>query len=292
MTSARALRVGLLNVDWNGWSDRRSVQARTLAALELDVLCLLEVAAPDIAGFTAECGFAWSRCSVAADSGPRRPGVAILGAEHVLPQSVHQLTGADFLAEDSPIDEGLAQRFHDKHLAVDVDVGTECTLRVGAFHAPAARTRFNGEEIGERKPWYHARIARWVAAWPSPYLFAIDANTPRVDLLAWSQTRVHWPSTADRPGEELLVGSPDQALHRAQDLWRTWLAGPAGAADRALVPEGGPLAHSWGTRNRYRFDQIWATEEARPREMRYEYDAALSDHALVTATVEVGEATS
>jgi hypothetical protein len=38
---------------------------------------------------------------------------------------------------------------------------------------------------------------------------------------------------------------------------------------------------------KYRYDQIWATEDVPVRQMGYDYQPTLSDHALVTVTVEL-----
>jgi hypothetical protein len=132
-----------------------------------------------------------------------------------------------------------------------------------------------------------------VSTWDAPYVFGIDANTPKRDAVAWDDTEVFWPSgRAGPPGEEFLVGPPGAVRHRAHDLWREWLVSPAGASDLARVPSDGPLANShrlpggrW-----CRYDQIWATDEVRVFGMRYEYDLSCSDYALVTATVTIAAA--
>jgi hypothetical protein len=186
----------------------------------------------------------------------------------------------------------LARWYHERHLAVDLGIGDGTEIRVGAFHATPATSRGPGQlGVRGRKPWFHSRIADWVAAWRSPYLFGIDANTPKRDVLAWAETEFFWPSgRAGTPGETFLVGPPGTVRHRARDLWREWLMSPAGASDLAQVPPEGPLARSHRLRGGrwYRYDQVWATEDFEVIEMRYDYDLACSDHALVTATLSVG----
>jgi hypothetical protein len=144
--------------------------------------------------------------------------------------------------------------------------------------------------VAGRKPWFHTRIADWVATWRAPYLFGIDANTPRRDVLDWDHTEFFWPSgRAGNTAEAFLVGPPGTARHKARDLWREWLANPSAASDRAKVPPQGPLARShrlpgggW-----YRYDQLWATDDFHVVGMAYDYDLSCSDHALVTAAVNV-----
>jgi len=65
---------------------------------------------------------------------------------------------------------------------------------------------------------------------------------------------------------------------------------PSGASDLAHVPADGPLARSHRVRSGrwYRYDQLWATDDFKVIEMRYDYDLACSDHALVTATLSGG----
>jgi hypothetical protein len=137
-------------------------------------------------------------------------------------------------------------------------------------------------------------MALWLAQWEMPFLFAVDANAPRDDVADWSGVRFFMPSAGPgRPGEEMLLGPPGTRLHRGQDLWRVWLASTGGTADRQAVPLGGPLAQSHFTGGRWhRYDHLYATPEILPVRMQYETpdanpERAVSDHALVTATLEV-----
>jgi hypothetical protein len=77
--------------------------------------------------------------------------------------------------------------------------------------------------------------------------------------------------------------------HGARDLWRDWLANPAGANDLARIVPGGPLARSHRLRGGSwrRYDQIWAADDFRVDEMSYDYDISCSDHAIVTAAVRI-----
>jgi hypothetical protein len=95
------------------------------------------------------------------------------------------------------------------------------------------------------------------------------------------------------PGEEFLLGRPGTSLHRVRDLWRAWLETSAGNADRQAIPPEGPLARSHFTGGRwYRYDHVYATPDIVPLAMSYQPpdpdpERAMSDHALVTATIEL-----
>jgi hypothetical protein len=290
------LRVGMLNVCWMATESQRLRQVDSLASSNLDLLCLLEVRAGNVPKVATATGFMWSECSVVPNVAGTHLGVAVLGKGPVRVRAVHQLPADDFLNEEVGVGPELARRFHERHLAVDVGVGPDTVLRVGVFHAtPGSTKNPDGGLVRTRKPWFHTRIAEWVATWEPPYLFAVDANTPKVDVADWSMTRVWWPrARTGLAGEDSLVGAPDEVLHKARDLWRDWLASPAGAADLARVPKAGPLARSYSTKKGvgswYRYDQVWATDDVAVADMSYDYELARSDHALVTATVEIPSA--
>ena len=60
----------------------------------------------------------------------------------------------------------------------------------------------------------------------------------------------------------------------------------------AQIPPEGPLARSHRlVGGRWcRYDQVWATDDFHVLEMGYDYDMSCSDHALVTASVNIGTA--
>ena len=288
--------LGMLNLCSPGGASREALVAR-LSDTSLDLLLLQEVNVGALPWLSSELGMDWFRCSLGADIHDARLGVAILGQASVEPRATHQLEAQDF---NQAVYPELARWFHERHLALDLSI-TDKVLRVGVFHATPGTSKGPGGlglGVGYRKPWFHARLAEWVAEWPAPFLFGIDANTPRVDALHLSETQFHMPSSAlgEPPhGEDLLLGQPGVALHEAHDLWRTWLASPEGVHDLAAIPPGGPLARSYTTdkdsshanRTWYRYDQVWASAGIQPTNMAYDYDPIVSDHALVTATIEL-----
>ena len=216
-------------------------------------------------------------------------GVAVLGGRRVDPIATLQLVPVAFQADGSPLDGDLARLFSERQLAVDIRVGQDRMLRVGAFGAPPASGKArDGTKIGERKPWFHHTVAHWISTWPFPHLFAMDANTPRKEGLQWTETKFWWWPGRTGANEGVLLG--EEPVHGAHDLWREWLDSPDGKADRADVPEGGPLARSYttaGERGWKRYDHIWASDGIRAVEMKYVYDKTVSDHALVTASIHV-----
>jgi len=294
MVISPPLRFGLLNLWCFGGPRRRAQQEAVLAAAGLDVVCLLEVDPKDIERFADASGFSWWRCSLGADVSGKPLAVPIGGSARVTPQATLQLSVDDFLDvhDGPPIYPELARWYRERHLAVDLSLADGIEIRVGAFHAtPATSLGPARMGVGGRKPWFHTRIADWVATWRSPYLFGIDANTPKVDALAWAQTEFFWPSgRAGTPGEAFLVGPPGTVRHRAHDLWREWLMSHAAVGILAQIPPEGPLARSHRlVGGRWcRYGQVWATDDFHVLEMGYDYDLSCSDHALVTASVKLG----
>jgi hypothetical protein len=294
MVLSPPLRVGLLNLWCFGGPRRRAQQEAVLAAAGLDVVCLLEVDPKDIERFAEASGFSWWRCSLGDNVSGRPLAVAIAGSGRVTPRAALQLSVDDFLEihEGPPIYPDLARWYRERHLAVDLGLADGSEIRVGAFHATPATSLGPGRMgVGGRKPWFHTRIADWVATWRRPYLFGIDANTPKVDALFWAETEFFWPSgRAGTPGETFLVGPPGTVRHQAHDLWREWLISTAAVGVLAQIPPEGPLARSHRlVGGRWcRYDQVWATDDFRVLDMGYAYDMSCSDHALVTASLSIG----
>lgn len=287
------IRLGMLNLWMFGGRDHRQRQVERLAEADLDLLLVQEVSLSRVPGLATALGFDWWRCSLGPDIRDRRIGVAVMGHTPIQPLEQHQLAAAEFVNDD--VYPELGRWFNERHLALDVDDGDGHRLRVGVFHATPGTSDGPGTSagrlgVGKRKPWFHTRLAEWIATWEAPYLFGIDANTPSHDALDLVQSRFHIPVSADGgPGEDRLLGPPGTVLHDATDLWREWLASPAGALDLAALTDGEPLARSYMTKNGswFRYDQIWASEQVRPIEMSYDHDPSVSDHALVTATIEL-----
>ena len=244
--SVDRFRVASLNLSWQTSDRQRALQPAALHGFDLAML--QEVRTVDLERFCDE--FDWCIHSLTEGAEPGVLGVAILGRNGTVHGETHQLTAADFVNDDLGdryhVDDDLARRFHQRHLAVDVQLESGRPLRVASLHAtpgtsdaPGPRPR---RRVGNRKQWFHTRIARWLAEWEMPFLFAIDANTPRVDVLDWGDVEFHRPCVGPaRPGEDFLLGPPGTRLHGADDLWRVWLESADGTADRAAVPDGGPL---------------------------------------------------
>lgn len=282
----------MLNLWMFAGASHKARQAERLGAGAFDVLLLQEVTRAEVPGLASALGFDWWASSLGDEVRDPRIGVAVLGRSPVQLDARLQLAADDFVNDD--VYPELARWFHERHLAVDVTMAPGRSMRIGAFHATPGTSEGPGTStgrrgVGHRKPWFHRRIAEWVATWDPPFLFGIDANTPAVDALDLADSRFHISSQGPgRPGEEQLLGPPEVALHDGVDLWRLWLASPAGAGDLAAVPEGGPLARSHRTRSGswFRYDQIWASPGIRPVAMAYEFDDEVSDHALVSATID------
>ena len=293
-SDSSSLRFGLLNLWCFGGRERRSKQEEVIASAGFDVLCLLEVDPADIERFAVASGFSWWRSSVSPGVAGKHLAVAIVGSSRVAPRSVVRLTADDFLQDHDgpPMYPELAAWYHERHLAVDLRCINGIEMRVGAFHAPPGTSRGPGRlGVRGRKPWFHTRIADWVGTWGSPFVFGIDANTPKRDVLAWADTEFFWPiGRAGDSGETFLVGPPETVRHRARDLWRDWLISPAATSDLEHLPPGGPLARSHLLRSgRWcRYDQMWATNDFDVLDMRYDYDISFSDHALLAATLSAG----
>ena len=166
-------------------------------------------------------------------------------------------------------------------------------FRACSYHA------INGEQgdDGFDKPRFSYQVARWLEDEPRPVIIGMDANSPAVDHPDLEKTECHFDWLGPRHFERALLGP--EARHRQFDVWRRWLEEHPDAMASVVTdrPEG-PLAVSHRTGrtqsregNPQRFDHILATEgDFRVFAAAYDYDGGLaagSDHALVTATLEV-----
>jgi hypothetical protein len=258
-----------------------------------DLILLQEVRKVDLNGLRDE--FDWCCHSLGPDIHSMVLGVAILGRDGVEPLATHQLAAVDFV--NGEVYDDLGRWFHERHLALDVRLESGTEVRVASFHATPGTSDGPGSPkrgVGQLKPWFHTRIAQWLSTWDMPFLFAVDANSPAIDVLDWEGVRFHIPCAGTgRPGEDFLIGPPGTRLHRAEDLWRVWLNSAAGKLDRDAVPVEGPLARAHFTGGRwYRYDHLYATSDIVPVAMAYQApdsnpETAISDHALVTATLDV-----
>lgn len=282
------LRVASLNLCWQASDEMRARQREALRAGQFDVVLLQEARKADLGALRPD--FDWCCHSLGPQLHQKVLGVAILGRNGTKAVNQLQLAASDFA--NAEVYDDLARWFHERHLAVDVQTSDGRVVRMLTAHATPGTSKGPGSPkrgVGKRKPWFHTRLASWIAEWSAPVVFAIDANTPASDTLDWATTRFHIPADAEgRPGEDLLLGEPGRKLHHARDLWRAWLDSPEGAADRALVPALGPLARSHLTGgNWYRYDHLYATEDVAPLWMSYTPDPTVSDHALVAATISI-----
>lgn len=286
------------NLCWTTSKDGRQGQAEAVsrAAAELGegpiLLALQEVKPASLERFK---NAGWD--VLASTRAPKgRLGVAILSRGVGQSGEALQLDREWF--EAGEIYPELADWFVERSVAVDVMLGS-MSLRFGSFHAtPGSSNGPSGRGVGgARKPWFHRRIADWVATWPTPYAFAIDANSPHSETI---DSVRYFVARGERceAGEDDLLGIRELGnapRHDADDLLRTWLASAHGAARMAaMAPDTpGPLWISHYTRGgkAKRFDHLWATAELEPRIVRYWpirnplEKGSISDHALVGARV-------
>ena len=171
---------------------------------------------------------------------------------------------------------GLIERapFPERTLSAELTVGGR-ELHVVVFHALAGVT------------YKHAKSAQFIAI--AEHLVELggdvvligDANEPMIDSRTLDDM-VFWDGNGK--GAEYLFGS--SPVHPLKDAWRAYL----GDAVREK-PVRGPLAVSYRSqKNARRYDHIHVPQYWRVLDMAYDYDGAIeagSDHALVTATVEV-----
>jgi hypothetical protein len=194
---AKTLRIASLNLDWKSTREHRKRQHKVLRSGDFNLVLLQEARAEDIQALIASGDFDWSRHSLGATARPGVLGVAVLG-RGVVPRELHQLTQADFMAGNHELYDDLARWFHERHLAVDVDLADGRTLRVLSAHATPGTSRGPGQPkrgVGTLKPWFHTRLADWIATWEPPFVFAIDANTPKSESLETNETEFHQPAS-------------------------------------------------------------------------------------------------
>jgi hypothetical protein len=285
------LRLAALNLAWQLGREAKSRQRRQLREGGYDVVVLQEARRADLVPDLVDA-FDWCEHSLAPATHRMVLGVAILGRGGIARLGRQQLAPSEFA--NAVVYPELARWFHERHLAVDVRLPDGQSLRVLGAHATPGTSAGPGTPagrvgVGQRKPWFHTRLAHWMAGWSTPFVFAIDANTPRRETLAPDETEFHIPSASDAAGmrgEDVLLGAAHQRPHGARDLWRAWLDAPGGTMDRASVPADGPLARSHLTGGSwYRYDHLWATHDVQPTAMSYRFDEDLSDHALIEATL-------
>lgn len=293
-----ALNLMSFNLCWTTTGKGRLAQPPAVSAAvdELGggpaVAALQEVSHAGLTGFK-EAGW-----EVLASTRPvtGRLGVAIVGRGVEAASEPLTLDRSWFEVEE--VYPELAQWFAERSVAVDLAIGGT-TVRFGSFHATPGSSR--GPKRmgvgGARKPWYHRRVADWVATWPRPYAFAIDANSPHSETADGVR---YFLARGDRceAGEDDLLGvraHGNPPRHDADDLLRTWMSsahGRNGSPGMNVDPDG-PLWVSHYTRGGKpkRFDHIWATPELEPRVVKYwplsrqRERHSPSDHALVGARV-------
>ncbi len=146
-------------------------------------------------------------------------------------------------------------------------------LTVCSFHIPP------GTNWGEIKPQTVKAIATWLSKEGGCILLGIDANAPKIDHPSLAENKWWW---AD---ERLLLGPTP--LHRLKDAFRIYLNDNPKLLDEILRERpNGPLeiSHYRGRgaqRTACRYDFIFVSPDIRVERVKYIFDPALSDHALV-----------
>lgn len=284
-----------LNLDWTASAAARSRQCGAVneACRELGgepaLLALQETKPASVRRFV-DGGWEVLAATKARPKG--KLGVAVLGRGGVVAASEPIHLDPEWFLHGAVYPE-LAAWFAERAVAVDVRVGDQ-VLRFASLHATPGSSRGPGKRGvgGSRKPWFHRRIADWMATWARPYAFAIDANSPDTESL--DSVKFFAESRCEAGEGDLLAlrtaegGGP---RHAADDLLRVWLRSERGAEQLRKVTEQqvGPLWISHYTRGGKpkRFDHIWATSEIEPVDVRYwspqlpALDEAVSDHAIV-----------
>ncbi len=227
----------------------------------------------------------------------RHVGTAVVVAED------WQVSGVHRLPADACFPGDFAHGNPFKAVMVDIEVPTEGTTRTVSFisaHAPPA-TRMRA-----KKPAFVTALAEWIKSCPNPVVIGIDANTPKVDHPHPDQIRLHWdsndrswqrdpldpgasdPSSPSAWGEDRLIGPT--AWHLVRDAYRDFHDREA----REPVGADGPLAISYNSL-RARYDHLLVSPAIHVAACDYHMQAGLaagSDHALLTATITLPDASS
>jgi endonuclease/exonuclease/phosphatase family metal-dependent hydrolase len=272
------------NLEWAASRERRRGQLELIRDLAPDLLAVQEVKATTL--HPLEELFAWKVFALGPNPNDRywkaRFGTAVLGGTRANLRG-QMLVAPTWFGLDDELN-WKANRFARRATWARVQLeGSTRDILVGSLHAsPAAGP------IGAHKPWFHGRIAQWLAEAEEPWLFGIDANAPGAEGSDIARTRWGWPRTAARPGEDELLGA--DVAHRGRDLLRDALdEDPAELARIMAARPDGPLAVSYQLgAGPVRYDHCWATPEFSVRRIEYIQDGfRFSDHAPIVCDLEV-----
>lgn len=185
--------------------------------------------------------------------------------------------GSRQLVPETPLPE--------RALVANVHLGNT-QLLAGSFHA------ITGVGYKKAKPIMFQAIARFLEDCGLPIVFGIDRNAPKHDRWPLSASEWWWPGRNEEP---LLFG--EHAPHNCRDVFLDYLGSHPDELERAKAEyPNGPLAvtHLRGpTKIPCRYDAVYVSPEWAVGTVAHHFDESiweLSDHALVTAEIELQSA--